>query len=201
MLSPQFPLTPLECADPQNAPVTPLESADPKSLDLNFFRINRSKKRGRGWVCTSPCHPSRRRTAFRDLRWIAVEGAVGWRRSRGCGLAAKFAGEFGEETIHGDGLASQKSLQQGVEGAAVSGSVVKLESEESVDLPGRHALVEHGPALRVKRNVDILHAAAGVLGDSCGEFRVGESFRAIEFVSLAAVLAACEGLCSYCGDI
>jgi len=45
---PQFTLIPLESANPRFAPVTPLECADPKSLDLNFFRMNRSRKQGVG---------------------------------------------------------------------------------------------------------------------------------------------------------
>ena len=42
------------------------------------------------------------------------------------GLAAKFAGKFRQEAIHGDGLAAKKRLQLRVDRAAFSGGVVAL---------------------------------------------------------------------------
>ena len=41
-----FPLTPLECAVPQNALITLLERAVPKTKDLKSFRMRRSEKSG-----------------------------------------------------------------------------------------------------------------------------------------------------------
>src|SRR6266849_1593857 len=45
---PLYPLSPLECADPQIAPITPLDCAVPKTKDLKSFGM-RSSEKSRGW--------------------------------------------------------------------------------------------------------------------------------------------------------
>src|SRR5229473_4891379 len=47
-LQPLYPLSLLECADPQNAPITPLECAVPKTQHLKSFRMRSSEKSGGG---------------------------------------------------------------------------------------------------------------------------------------------------------
>src|SRR6266478_1151807 len=47
-LQPLYPLSLLECADPQNAPITPLECAVPKTRHLKSFRMRSSEKSGGG---------------------------------------------------------------------------------------------------------------------------------------------------------
>ena len=58
-----FLLSPLECADPQNAPITPLECAVSKTKDLKSFRMRRfAKSRGVGRHFPAEAQPNCRIT-------------------------------------------------------------------------------------------------------------------------------------------
>src|SRR6202043_2947975 len=116
-------------------------------------------------------------------------------------LAAKVCGEFGEETIHGDGWTSEELGQQLINSAAFAGRVVFLQIEQRIDLPCRHALIEHRFALRFGGNVYILRRATGVLRNFLGEFRVRQSFWAIQLVGFAAMLAASQSFCGNSSDV
>lgn len=123
--------------------------------------------------------------------------------SGGFGLVAEFAGGFGEELVHGDGrtAAAQQVFEEAVNFAAFAADVVGLEVEEGVGVPFGEAAVEHGLALLGGGDVHVLDVAAGMLGDFFGEFGIGERFGAVEFVSLAGVLAAGERFGGDDGDV
>jgi len=69
--------------------------------------------------------------------------------------AAELRGAFAQKTVDGDRRLSEQSFENAVGRAAFAANVVLLKIKQRRNLPFGHALIEHGLALSVHRNIDI----------------------------------------------